>query len=123
MALHWDVSKIDDHEKLCYTENDDGTFNVRPVTDNLIFGTMAVDIGGITDENAQEFYIRMCEYSAASGFDVPVSLEDVRRHIGLRTNVGSTKPGRWAQWRKKLAYVWRDRIGRELQWAAEKEAA
>lgn len=125
MALRWDIREIDDHKKLCYTENDDGTFNVHPVTDNLIWGTMAVELGGITEENAQEFYIRLCEYAAASGFDVPpVSLEDVRRHIGLKTNVGSTKPGKWAQWRKKLACIWRDRIERELRWAAEeKEAA
>ena len=115
MALSWDVSKVRGYKGLCYVEQDDGSFLVSEATDNLIWGSMAIEIGGITEKNAQEFYIRMCEYSGASGFDVPVALEDVRRHIGLKTNVGSTKPGRWAQWRKKLARIWRDRIERELQ--------
>ena len=116
MSLNWNVSNIKNYKKLCYVKVDDG-FRVSEATDNLIWTTVAVDIGGITEKNAVEFYTRLCEYCAAIGKDPGTfgSFKDVQRHIGLRTNTGPLKPGRSAQWRKKLAVIWRDRIDREMR--------
>ncbi len=73
---------------------------IRPQTDNLIWGTMAIGIGEITQENYREVYERYHVYERALGArmsqeneetgereDLFTSLEDVKSHIGLRTNV------------------------------------
>lgn len=104
MSLDWDISKIDDFENRCFMvashDNDfygyqKGDRVITGVLRTLIFSTMAIEIGVITEENYVEFYERLALWERGVGAwrrnekreDVLVTLEEVKGHIGLRTNV------------------------------------
>ena len=59
------------------------------MTERIYFVTMVTDLGEITASNFGEFYARIKVYEAVTG-DNYVSLEDVKRRIGLTTNVSNT---------------------------------
>lgn len=87
MALTWDATAVRDYDQL--------TDNERVTRESLIWATMAIGMGEITDENAMEFYTRLSlleKVTGASRFDgegkpLFFSPEDVKRFVGLRTNV------------------------------------
>lgn len=90
MSLDWNVSHVLRHEQMCY--RDDGSLN--PITEALIWKTLSVGIGEITEANAAEFIARLAIIEAIDGFVIfeegkgrPISEEEVVAHIGLRTNV------------------------------------
>jgi hypothetical protein len=104
MSLDWQIGDIKDWKAVC--KQQDGTLS--PITHGLIWMTMLVDLGGITEKNFEEwlwrleFYHRIEEdfqgdYDVLVEDDVgkrwvskPFTAEDIRRHIGLRTNVLDT---------------------------------
>jgi hypothetical protein len=83
MPLTYDLTKIADYKTKCWLP--DGGIN--PVTERLIFLTMAVDIGEIKDSNWREFATRMFMLGL---LDQETTAADVRDHVGLRCNVGDT---------------------------------
>lgn len=99
MSLNWNLSKIKDHETVCWVGEE-----MNPVTHSLLFSTMIVDMGEITEKNVDEFYfrtkvsskvggppMRRVNEEAEGGFEgVDYSYEDIRKHIGLHTNVCTT---------------------------------
>lgn len=122
MSLNWNLSKIDGYKDVCYErhvgspeemgemerrvtltgpdwawEDDSHTALVRlsPITHALIWHTMAIGMGSITERNWQEFYRRVhCRERVAGslllsseGSPHHIKPQDVRRHIGLKTNV------------------------------------
>lgn len=99
MALHWDLTAIEAHKTLCWInvrEGEDGkeVADINPVTDALIWSTMAVGMGKITDENYEEFYRRTRALASIHGPMLrnsdggnAIALADVRDHIGLKCNV------------------------------------
>lgn len=104
MALEWDLRAVQNrHEN--YPAEENGSLN--RVTETMIFATMAVGIGDLSDENAPEFFARVHLWELAFGsflkaydggdaiVDRPLTPEDVRGHIGLRTNVFYETPGKW----------------------------
>ena len=79
----------------------------HPVTSALIWATLSVGFGSITDENADTFANRLLALQAISGGDIltdegriVVTREDVHRHIGMRTNVTTMRVG---EFNKRLA--------------------
>ena len=84
-----------------WTDDEKTTLSrIRPQTDALIWGTMSIGIGEITQANYQEVYERYYVYERAFGArlsqfneatgereDVFTSLETIKAHIGLSTNV------------------------------------
>ena len=96
MSLNWNLGRIKDHSTVCWVGEE-----MNPVTHSLLFSTMIVDMGEITEENADEFYfrtemaskvggppMRRVKEDSESGFEgVDYSYEDIRKHIGLTTNV------------------------------------
>ena len=57
MALQWNVEKIDNYKEVCWIgEGDERRMN--PVTEGLIFNSMAIGIGSITADNAAEVFAR-----------------------------------------------------------------
>jgi hypothetical protein len=106
MSLDYNYKNVKNSDEVMF-END----YMRPVSEAIIFRTMAVDMGEITEENAEEFYKRCKVFSAIHGeplvktdkegnivsFDI--TLEDVRNHIGLTTNVVELD---WFDWFRKL---------------------
>jgi hypothetical protein len=71
MSLNYDLSKIADHKKLCFTKVKGG-FKIHPLTEALIFSTMFADMGKITEKNAREFATRLRAYEP-----VEYTVEDV----------------------------------------------
>jgi hypothetical protein len=99
MAFTWEINDVQGATELCWDETeigDDGEqkYRLNPLTETLIFATMTVGIGTITDENWTEFYARLKMFEAIDGpflrhgdgtawLIIPA---DVENHIGLKTN-------------------------------------
>jgi len=101
MALNWGIEKVKDWEQVA----------MRPVngaegrkTDALIWACIAVDLPGITEKNAEEFYRRLAYIEKRDGriADVPLTLEDVTRRIGLWTNVSAMSARAWNAKQKRI---------------------
>lgn len=125
MALYWDLSKIKDYEKECFLgEGDNRT--LKPVTHSLVWATMVIGIGNWTEKDIDEVYIRVNQYERMTGptiyvddgnrssssqlngeldEDGYITRDEIRKHIGLSTNVARVTTARWL---KRL-----DRIHRE----------
>ena len=82
MALHTNISNCVNYEELNTEAN-------YPTTERIYFVTMVTDLGEITATNYGEFYARVKVYAQITGDDT-ITLEDVKRRIGLSTNVSNT---------------------------------
>ena len=103
MSLDFNLKKIKNYEELCWEEitNEFGEKQKRinPVTEVIIFRTMAVGMGEITEANWEEFYRRVVFWEHLFGASVVVpdgeggfmdhylTPKDIYDHIGLSTNV------------------------------------
>lgn len=111
MALTWDLTKIKDHDTICFIETETGEVDedgkplvrLNPVTEALIWTTMGVGIGRITEDNAGEFYARAYIMERANGAMLTkqgepayLTIEDVQAHIGLSCNVSYETRDEWA---------------------------
>jgi len=86
MSLDWDVSKCENSDEL--TAGDQWEF-----TQAMVFATIGVGIGAVTEANWQEFYARM-----KLGYywnDAEITPDVVRRYIGMRTNVSFETRAKW----------------------------
>ena len=105
MPLNWDLSDIKNYKNLYrkLTEGEQGysTEEIRKILKQspkqMIYYTMTIGIGEITDKNWEQFYNRVkiweliigvSFYKKRSNKLVPIytTQEDVKRMIGLRTN-------------------------------------
>jgi hypothetical protein len=79
-----------------FVTREDGEY-LGPRLDKMIWTTLGVGLGSITEKNAAEFYARAKINDLI--WDIPkahrVSLEDVRQHIGLKTNVSDETRAQW----------------------------
>ena len=82
MALTTNIGNCVNWEEL----NTDANY---PTTERIYFVTMVTDLGEITATNYGEFYARVKVYAHITGDD-SITLEDVKRRIGLTTNVANT---------------------------------
>lgn len=118
MSLNWNVSNIADSNAVCFRhfeEDGEPQRELKQSTHQLIFLTMVVGMGRITESNYKEFYKRVALFERLHGcvqvvfavrgkfVDAPYTLEDIRQHIGLTTNVSEEKP---AAWRKRIIESW-----------------
>lgn len=101
MSLNYDLRKIVDSDTVCYTETDDGKFMMNAVTQEIIFGSIPVDMGEITSENYHEWYQRYIMWAAIKGLTPGFKREDVRNHIGLKVNVSTMTLHSWLTKRLK----------------------
>ena len=108
MSLNFNFEEIKNYKELCWVEsgetNDAGEqlMKVAGVTDAIVWATIAIGMGSITEKNYVEFATRMVMWQGVVGtllycaeaddegntFLSPktVELEDVVAHIGLKTN-------------------------------------
>jgi hypothetical protein len=108
---------------------------MRPETEILIYHTMAVSMGSITQKNYNEFYMRVLIWEALESCskhskgsaeywnrrdgtnfkagDSPITWERVRGHIGLCTNVPEEPRAKWIKRTCDRFVEAHDRIGRE----------
>lgn len=116
MPLTFDPTAIKDlHTNYPPGEND----RMNSTTETLIFTTMAIDMGGwATPTGADTAYRRYVEFWTAYGDDpatLPLTRADFHGHIGIRTNVATTTPAKWAaRLRKLLAQKHTERCPRRL---------
>ena len=87
MPLNYDLQNVEANYK------DDA---VWPITNALIWGTMSVAMGSITEKNWKEFYTRCHMIETIHGAWLyakdgvrHITPDDVKSHIGLHTNVAT----------------------------------
>ncbi len=101
MSLNYVLAGIKDFKELTITDAQGGV-KLKPTTHALVFMTMFVEMGEITEHNTEEFFTRAYIHEKCFGAlnvksvgdkmeDASLTYQDVIRHIGLKTNV-STKP-------------------------------
>jgi len=133
MSLNFDLSKIANYGTTCYEtiedtperletlvrsisffgpswgyDGDDRTrcIRMRAVTHVLVWGTMSVMMGSITEKNWRVFYTRFAMMETAlgaflvgsKGEPIKITPEQVRAHIGLTTNVRTESAGKFNGW-------------------------
>ena len=91
MSLNWDATRAEHWDELDWDKKE-----------SLIFATLAVDFGEITERNHEEFFKRYAMFCIAAEQKRYLTLEDVRKGIGLRTNVSTTTP---AAYKKRLGGI------------------
>ena len=90
MSLDWSISNCEKWEELNSEEQ-------WPITNSLIWATMPLGMSCINEKNYEEFYVRIAVYEKIRGPYMHkitdggrekyyITLEDVRRRIGLYTN-------------------------------------
>lgn len=114
---HWYRLSESDIEKLAAGQ--DCIERLNPLTHVLIWATMSVDMGKITEDNWQEFWLRLHLAEKTAGPFVQdrgsdgkwhpraIKPEEVKAHIGLSCNV-CTEP--WVVWMKKHMDRWRSQV-------------
>ena len=102
MTLNVDLRKVKDYQTLCYKDEERGNFFNLPyskVTNYLVIGSGAIGIGEITQTNFKQVFARHQFLQKDQ-----VTLDDVKNHIGLITNVAEETTGRWLQRIAKSKY-------------------
>ena len=109
MSLDYDTKDIKDYKDL-WVPSTEGRVKLNQLTETLIFATMTIGMGDITEDNWKEFYGRCviletgC-YKNMIPIDsmepvwkwVLVSPEDIYKHIGLHTNAPSMTKVKFAK--------------------------
>jgi hypothetical protein len=102
MSLDWDITNCKNMEALQEEENGEWA-----ITNALIWTTMHVDMGSITEKNTVQFYARtkvvelftplVSKYNEVSDEreDYPISFGDIEKRIGLSTNVVTVPITKW----------------------------
>lgn len=124
MSLDWDLTKIDKHEELWIKEGDGR--RLSPMTEALIWACLHVGIGEITEKTVDEFYTRVKVWERGigtltrdrDGNEVATTYAEVKRHIGLRTNVFPKETD--AAFARKIIRIMTDDARRDLR--KQKEA-
>jgi len=131
MSLDWNITKVRDREALYIKvvqgpmgehayfdpakhKDPDARYMLNPVTDALVWATIPLCIGHITERGWREFYQRVQLYEFYRGPLVstkhPITPAIIHRHIGLTTNV--TQDNR--RWRANLS-AWQNEAARQLK--------
>ena len=90
MSLNYYYTNVKNADTVMFDE--DGM--MYPDTQSIIFTTMSVGLGEITEKNWLEFYARMRIIEKLGGF-TPIPSQRVKEHIGLRTNVNNETRNQW----------------------------
>jgi len=117
MPIKWDISAVENYETLCL---DGDKTKLNQVSSTILYMSMFVELGTITEKNFKEFYIRTELYQLLFG-DVAIAneseykidrvrltIQDIYNHIGFKVNIKSV--GRTAY----LAKLWRTSTAKEV---------
>lgn len=90
MALHYDITTCKGPRTFEY----DGKTTMHPTLHTLIFASMIVQLGEITEKNAAEWLFRLRAYETVvgslrtvEGRDARFTKQDVADYVGLKVNV------------------------------------
>lgn len=87
MSLDWEISKCEDWLDLKSEAQ-------WPITQAILFETMSVGMGEITEKNWKAFYTRSLLIRRLLQID-PLSPSDIKRRVGLYTNVSFQSTAKW----------------------------
>ena len=111
MSLSIDVEKVYDWKNYCYIKVQDEKTGkeydeYNPATKYLAWGSMAISIGEITQINYKDVYLRHLFMNKLSAYtnEMPITLDDVRKNIGLKTNVVNETKSKWLNRISKSMY-------------------
>ena len=109
LGSHWYIPGVSETEKLA---NCDVIERLRQLTSCLVWSTIGVGMRSITEENHVEFWVRLGLREKIKGALLHeqgddgktwksrhITLEEVKRHIGLTTNASEVS---WALWGKNM---------------------
>lgn len=105
MTLNVDLTKVKDYKNICYNKKKGAgkpnflNLPYTEVTNYLVVGSMSIGIGEITQDNYKEVFARHQFLQK----DI-ITLDDVKNHIGLKTNTANETTGRWVQRIAKSKY-------------------
>lgn len=112
MSLDFDFTGIRDWEELHSDEDQLG------ISHGLVWGALATGIGTLTEQNVPEYYARIkvleqlgTHLLSSSEGPYAITVQDVRRRVGLRTNVFPEESR--AKWVKRTLVAELDRHVRE----------
>lgn len=90
MSLNWELSAIENWKELCFLPDDGG---MKPKTYGLLMMSMCCGYSRITEKNYVDVFQRVQIYETTRGVfaqnsegPMPVTLADVKAHIGLHVN-------------------------------------
>ena len=96
MSLTVDTRGVANHEKVCYVgSKKTNDLDYTESTKHLAWVSMAIGIGEITQKNYLQVYFRHAFLCRVSGIKCPITLQDVKNNIGLKTNVAYETKGKW----------------------------
>jgi len=107
MSLDWNVSNVEDFKNYCWKPTDkEGEVTLNPDTEMLIWASLAIGLGKITEDNVNEWRFRMLvkeridqpigyRFEKTKRIPYTPSIETIRRHIGLTANVGNIVRTTW----------------------------
>ena len=92
MALNFYLDKIENYKELCWEpagqlgKDGEELVRIKPKTDSIIWATMLLGLNKITEKNLVDWATRWKLAAGVGWVYSEVTLEDIRAHIGLRTN-------------------------------------
>ena len=118
MALTWDLTKIKDSDKICWIETDEKNdkgepvYDMNPITNVMIWGSMFIGMDTITEKTYKEFHKRLIEMEIVTGAGMlqaekvganqetykdsrQPTLDEIQLHIGLKTNASRMESRKW----------------------------
>jgi len=96
MSLTVDTRGVSNHEKVCFVgSKETNDLDYTEATRNLAWTSMAIGIGEITEKNYLQVYFRHAFLYQVNDIKCPITLQDVKNNIGLKTNVSYETKGKW----------------------------
>jgi hypothetical protein len=105
MSLNFELGDIKNWKTV--TAHPDNADKMNPVTNQLIWLTLTLAVGTITEKSIDEFWWRMRFIQRLDGpnlsyidekneqIDIYITKQDLRDHLGLRTNVTTMTRAKW----------------------------
>tara|TARA_R110001599_G_scaffold10033_1_gene49656 strand:- start:2069 stop:2464 length:396 start_codon:yes stop_codon:yes gene_type:complete len=118
MSLNWNCEAVEDFDNVCMKEDN----TLSNLTETLIWAGASVGYGEITKKNYVNYHKRMAFIEAMRGVylrtevrgkvvDRPITINDIKKHIGLHTNWDNKSDSQWLKdfYKNELGYVrWRN---------------
>jgi hypothetical protein len=135
MSLNWDIRKVKNSDEYCFHEDDEGNSRLSNLTNALIWATITVRLGTITDKNWEEFWTRLhmtelvygCTLRNVDGTEHHITPEEVKAHIGLSCNVCDESKQKFhtamARGLRDKAQRWRRHWEKEEEKVGEEDSA
>ena len=90
MPLKVDLTNINNRDEICFVGDDFHGYEYSEVTIYLVFTGQALGVSEITEKNYVEVAARHEFLNKGQ-----VTLEDVKKHIGLKLNVADESNAKW----------------------------